>query len=711
MHSHLTRTAISLCLLMSLALAPLSARAGDARHRTKATLAAMHRWVGTGENGHRWREYLVSDRLEAELAKGADADAGVVTEALGQYTSGANGLDRPRFVAVRHALESWAKELSAPSDADLPVLLRKAKTHFIPVADSDLAEAKSELAASVERLDDYLTPGGENGEAWKKYLRWAKLQTLLGDAAETDLRALKEVYDQFRANHEGLELGWFADVAEALRRYFDFSAGAQTPNAQEGFTRAMEALAASLERYAAGPTQDDHWAIGARLGQLESTSQVPQLIGAVRKRYSHPNLWVQVSSDFLSKGIEREVDRTEPVTDVILRTNISGTGRTTGKVSLRLVPNKNHAVLETVLHGKVVTDTVGENGPVFIYSNAVTKFRASKRMIIDEHGLSSEPATAKAVTESTPHSLSTNKRNRMVDRMIRRIAWKRIEKKHDQADYLAARHAEDRISQHFDEDADEQVAKSNEGFVEKFRNPLLRRGEFPQQLRFSTSEDHLFIRVLQASTYQLGSPGAPPKLSADHELAVRVHESMINNLAAAMLAGRTFTEEGVREAVLEMTGEIPEKLKVKEDEDPWSITFDSRRPISVSFFGGQFQVTIRGRRYTSGERKFQAMSITATYKMEKTDTGTKLIRQGELEIFPPGFDPEKDKLTASQVALRRLLTRRLGEVFEEEIISQERELPGEWAKTGKLRLEQMAADSGWLTLGWKTIRPGRVASR
>jgi hypothetical protein len=194
-------------------------------------------------------------------------------------------------------------------------------------------------------------------------------------------------------------------------------------------------------------------------------------------------------------------------------------------------------------------------------------------------------------------------------------------------------------------------------------------------------------------------------------LAVRVHESMINNLAASLLAGRTVTEDGLRQTVLDITGEIPEKLQAKEDEDPWSITFDPQRPITVAFADGEFKVTIRGRRFTSGDREFRAMNITATYKTEKMNGGTRIVRQGDLEIFPPGFDPANGRLSASQVALRGLLTRRLGEVFEEEIISQERELPGDWAKVGILRPEQMTADGGWLAIGWSTVRPGRVASR
>ena len=701
--------AVSLFLLGTLALAPQTVRAGDARQRTESTLAAMHRWVGTSDAGQRWREYLGSDRLEAELAKGDDADASILVDVLGQYNSDASGLDRRRFVAVRRALEGWIAELPQ-SAIDLPALARGAKDDFVPVTEADLEKSKAALAKSAGRLNDYLTSGGEFGTGWKTYLRWDKLQAQLDGDDEADLGTLGEVYGQFRANHQGLELDRFSKVADTLRRYFDLSFAAQTSNADELFSNSLEDLAGELERYAAAPTDEDRWAIGARLGGLESTGQVPYLTSAVRDRFSHPNLLVQVSSDFLSAGMGREVDRTAPVTDNILGTQIAGTGRTIGTVSVQLIPSENNAVLETVLVGEVISNTVGENGPVYIYSDGRTEIVARKRIIINKNGLRSEPARARAVTNSTPHTVSTDKRP-MVDRMIRRIAWKKIGKKHSQADYIASQHAEEKLRRSVDEEADVEIAKSNENFMDKFRNPLVRRGEFPQQLRFSTTNENLFVQLLQANAYQLGAPSNPPGIDDGHALSVRVHESMINNVAFALLAGQTVTEEGLRQKVLDVTGEIPEKLQVKEDEDPWSITFDARRPITVAFSGGEFKVTIRGRRFKSGEREFQAMNVTATYKMEKMNGATKLIRQGELEIFPPGFDPENGRLSASQVALRGLLTRRLGEVFEEEIISQERELPGEWAKVGKLRPEEMTADGGWLAIGWSTVRPGRVASR
>ena len=119
-------------------------------------------------------------------------------------------------------------------------------------------------------------------------------------------------------------------------------------------------------------------------------------------------------------------------------------------------------------------------------------------------------------------------------------------------------------------------------------------------------------------------------------MIVRIHESMINNFALDALGGMTVHEEKLQEAVIDMLGRLPEKLKGDEDQEPWAITFARRQPISVTFADDGFKITIRGSEYFKGEAAYPAMDVTATYKIEKTATGFKVVRQGDIQIFPPG---------------------------------------------------------------------------
>ncbi len=707
-----TRTAAAalvMCLWLGLVMSPVAADS-DQADLTDA-IQKMHAWAGSGENGQRWRAYLRSDDLSRELAKGALADAGVIEQVLAQYQSQAKGLDLPRFVAVRDALIAWKKELKIPPSVELPYVARAAKDDFKPVTDEDLAAAKSKLISQVKKLDAYLTPGGENGVAWKKYLKWEKLQTELRADATPELKNISEVYRRFRANHQGLEMPEFTHVADALERYYDLAAVKFNPKASEQFVSELEVLATHLEKYAQAPIETENLAIGRRIGRLSGSGQAETLVRAVRHHYSRPNLSVRVSKEFLDAGMGRTIDDTSPVTDNILGTRISGEGHTLAKLDVALVPNNRQAEINALLTGHVTTDTVGRNGPVSIYTDGDAKFEAVKTILIDDEGFHVKPAVCEATIESTIRGISSTRDGRVGEKMIHKIAWKRIGKQRDQAEQIAGKHAAERVERRFDRDAEPRLTKANKNFQDDFRSPLLRLGQFPQQLRFSSTEEHLFVRALQANRYQLGAPSATPEHADDHDLSVRVHETLINNLAGGVLAGKTITDVDQEKLGKRLGGQWEEKLKSAEDDDPWSITYAALRPVTALFGENQFSVTIRGRRFTSGERKFKAMNITAVYHFETTATGAKLTRQGDLRIFPPNFVEGQDKLSASQVALRRLLDRRMGKLFPPEIVADSKELPGDWAKVGKLCLEKLVSGDGWLSLGWSAPQIGKLAQQ
>ncbi len=136
----------------------------------------------------------------------------------------------------------------------------------------------------------------------------------------------------------------------------------------------------------------------------------------------------------------------------------------------------------------------------------------------------------------------------------------------------------------------------------------------------------------------------------------------------------------------------------------------------MTFGGGRFAVTVRGRRYAQGDNRYPGMDVTAVYEIEKTDQGFRAVRQGEIEIFPPGFVPDRDKLSGPEQALRTLLQKKFGKLFAEEVVPQDIVPTGRWQKVGRLALDHWEADDGWMVLAWKRIPPpdeaaSRVAAR
>jgi hypothetical protein len=388
---------------------------------------------------------------------------------------------------------------------------------------------------------------------------------------------------------------------------------------------------------------------------------------------------------------------------VILGTDIHGTARTIGSVTLQTVPSTRRGVLDILMHGTSYSKNVGYNGPVTIFTNGVTNLTASKRVYIDEHGLHPSPAAAVATTNTDVTGVSARLR------LIEKIAWKRIGKQEGQAEAIASQRAEARLERRVDERAAEMLAKAQDSFMEKFRRPLMRKGEFPRTLAINTTSDGVYIQAVHARRARLAAPSAPPALRGDYDLSVRVHESLVGNAGETVLAGLNLTDVRLAELVKEATGEVPEELQITEDKDPWSMTFAHDRPISVVFSGNTATIAIHGTRFTRGDQAYpNDMIISAKYKLEQSGNGSKLTRDGEVSADFVNVPQQ----SLRQVAFKTFLRRKFEALFKPEIANDGLKLPGRWEAAGKLTLRQLEADKGWLTLGWEQPTAGatRTAS-
>ncbi len=587
-----------------------------------------------------------------------------------------------------------------PSVEQLPAACRAAKADFRPLTKEDLQQVKAELTAALARLDEKLTAEGENGENWRKYVLWDKLQEQLGSEKGPDLDALQAVRKRYAADHEGLALAWFLDVKEALWRYRYVAASINNPGAKAAYEKVLDSLADHLKSYAAGPSAEEALAIGGAVGELQgelqNARQAPDLVAAIAHHFAQPNLFVQISAHVITSGLAEDVDDTAPVEDVILGTCIRGTGHTVGKTTGALVADDRRAVIDVTFLGTNRSENVGTNRSVRIYSNAITGIAARKRLWVDADGFHSLPSVANAVIETEITGIQAGA-------LATRIAWRQAGRQKQQAQQIAARHAEERINRRIDAEAAKTIGEANEKYVRQIRNPLTRRRLFPERLDFSTTAESLKVVVLERRRSQLAAPsGAPPKLVEQTDVALWMHESAINNAVAAALAGRTLHDETLATILTDLLGELPEEFKRNEDQDPWAIKFVAQKPITVKFADNGFVAVVRGDRYQRGEESYPGMNVTAAYKFAKTEKGFTAVRQGDLQILPPDFTARKvKKLKYLEVGARTLLKRRFGMIFKPEMPVEDIELAEPWNKAGKMRPVQVVSEKAWLAIAWR----------
>lgn len=691
---------ISRCGFVGLALALALTLSTSAGAQTPAdvryALGELKAWLGNSAEAKAWHDYLRTTDLEAELARGDDADEVVVYGVLARYTSGQPGTERPQVARVAEAVAAWHAQLKPLPEAKLPELAAAAKETLKPAKEADLVSARAELAAAVTELDTQLR-SAPDGAAWRQTLAWDQLTAQLKPGKEPDNAALAASYRELTADKPGLERREFRRARRALRRYLEVSAYAADQQSDE---RTAAILAAAAQDLAAYPEKHDGEIarrLGRSLGYLRRHGQTPQLVAAARRHYCQPNLYIQLSDKFLAAGFEDDVDQVSPVHQNILGTDVHGTGRTIGKLHFHLRPAKRRATFETELVGNTYTKTTGHNGPVTIYSTGVSDLRATTRFLFDANGLSALPTSSAADVDNTIHSIQAN-RCGPLGRFIERMAWKRAGQQESLAEEIASRRAEQQANREVDRQARDRLISANDRFRKRFRDPLLRRDQLPI-LRASSSERAMYVEVLQVDQDSLAASSPPPAIEGDHLLSARMHESAASNFASGLLAGETLTQERVEKLFKDFDQPVPEELKPKPDEPAWSMTFARNDPVTLDLRDGGFRVVIRGQSYTSGDRSFQAMNIAASYKIERTETGLKLVRQGDMVISPPGHQPGQP-LSAGQISLRRLLTRRFENLLKPEIVTQGLKLEGDFAELGTLSLAQFSCENGWATLGW-----------
>lgn len=589
----------------------------------------------------------------------------------------------------------WASVAMAaePPTADLPALARAAKGKFKPIESAQLERAKERIQAAAVKLSDRLAKNGPEAAGWRDFVN---LDAVVAEVAKPkpELAVLEKSYERLASGNEGLNLVWFAELRQALKSYLAAAQAMGDSKTGDRYNAIVEGLAKRLADLPKSPSAVDTAWINNALRWLDDTAQAPELVAAVRSRFGHSNAFAQAAAGLVAVGVERCVDEVNPVSDVILGTTIQGTGHAVGQLTMRLVPCEEVALIDTYFTACVDSQTVGYNGPAVINSSGHTELQGVKRLWISDQGFSSHAAVSDANTRSTITGIGGRP-------AVQRAASQRAGQQKPQAEAIAAQHAAQRLNERMDRESAENLARANERYASRFRDPLTERNVFPAELKYSTTENWLAVRASETDAYHLAASDAPPPALTNVDATVRVHQSALNNLTDKAVGGMTVRDEAFQATLKDLLGKVPEEFKPDQQDQPWAIQFAADVPITVDFLDNQFRIVVRGRRYVRGDSSYPAMDVTVLYNIVQNGKTVKAVRQGGLQIFPPDFAPGKgDRLSGRQLVIRDLIARRFGKVFKEELVGEGIELPGNWKSAGRLMPVSMTSKNGWLTIGY-----------
>lgn len=607
-------------------------------------------------------------------------------------------------------------------DQQMSQAIEAAKENFRPVTPEQVDAAREDLIQAAQRFERFLGPGSRKGEGWKRYLKWDGVQESLSKPLNPELGPLRESLDRFRAGTPGTELPIFRQTASAMEKFLDLSAIARASDQQAFVDRQLELLTEYLDSYESDPSTRNRFEIERRLDFFAGIGRGREVTTALRNEFNHPNVRAEISERFLRRVAGKPVDECNPVEDCILGTTIRGTGRTIGSVDVQTLPNSRRAELLITLSGTTYSQTRGYNDPVVIRSSGTTPFTATKRVELEDANFWNYPAKVTATTRTK--TLSVQKQGGgLGGRFIAKIGEKKVEEKKPQANYIAARHAEERIADNLEEELLPKLQDFRYEYLNSFKKPFADRNAEPRMVAFSSTHSSINVDMLQAGRGELGAESAPGAFPGGQDVSIRLHETGAANLASGILAGATLsqkTEEGKPKLNVELPSFLRKAIDKSREETetepaeddgrefkPWSITFRRLRPISVDFKDDLVTIRIHSARIQVKDETYDGWDIIVTYSLVVENGGLKLLRDGEIDVLPTSFDPTSGRgLSNRQVGLRGNLAKELnrqadsGRGFPKEIDLGPLDLPDNLAKYGPLYARDASSTGGWLSLGW-----------
>jgi len=615
--------------------------------------------------------------------------------------------DRPQAIRLRTVFRAAALLAAigsqACSAADLASLAANplgTAEAFRPVTEGGLATAAARLRTALGPLDRLLARS-PSGADWKKYLDWPALQAQAASGTAADPATLRRLQKLLDAGENGLDMHQFVAVRRAVTAYAEAAEAAKIPAAEATYTQRLDKLAAAVAAGAATGTTEPLDPVGPLLAKLADSGQAPGVVARIRSAVDRPNLYLDIDESLLGSAVNRVVDERAPIDDTVLGTRVRGSGHTRGLVLLDFVPAADRAIVDIALDATNHSDTRGSQGPVTVHTHGTTKVDARKRIMIDDQHVTALPVEASASTSTRTAGIGVNKR--FGQRLIRKIASRKIAEMRPKAEAISEQKVRDRVRQQFDTQTAGAIAQAQSDYQSKFRRPLMDRGWYPELLHLTTSDSRLSVVARKALTDQIAAFTAPPAVDPDAVMAARVHETLVNNVAEITLGGRTITQQFIEEQIKKNNATLPEALGNDADQAPWSITFAKRRPVELDADDARVKMTVRGTKFTSGDREFPAMDIWAAYRIEPADGKIRLVRDGDVQIYPPGFVPGGgEKLSVAETSLRRILQKRFGKVFKEVVDVEPLKMPGQLQGAGPLPMEQLVArKDGWVAVGWR----------
>jgi len=399
-----------------------------------------------------------------------------------------------------------------------------------------------------------------------------------------------------------------------------------------------------------------------------------------------------VSDRLVNHLVARPIDESERIAHTLMGTYTEGTLVTQGHLEVQFIPATGRGVLELRLRGTATLGSgIGYSGPVTIYSSSKTSIDARKQIALTSSGLRWQPSEVGCSTQIAIHGIEARRR------IVERLAWRKAGRMQPSVERAASRQAELKTAQSMDSLVDRGLGTGN-GMLEEKLGPTARKLDLSSRLQISSTSSRLHA-VMFPSARVPARVGNYPPINRRHDGAITLHELLVGDVGRTLLSDVTVRDDEMLAMMKLLVGDAPRPLWVHAREPRWSVTFAQDEPFCVRFSDQQVRFRLRIAHVQIEDEKTELpLMIAADYRLQISEDGPVLIREGQVKILNPN-----EALPPQRTAAEGFVRRKFRGVLLPEIrlLGLIPPAGSNWNPLRSLELKELTSRDGWLTLGYQ----------
>jgi hypothetical protein len=683
-------------VLLVIALAAmLSSRAAVAQVDTPAARearAAIRELRRLYNSQSTWRDLagqLSLDDIEFELRAGDRAEAVNLERAVERLRHDPRRLSVPALDQLATALEARELELAPLARARWPAECRRQAGLSAAIAPETISAAKVALARSLDAFQRRLPAIARPDDRWRAFLLWPETRWLVtSDAVDP------ATLDHLEARWRGAPCVWTApelvEASLAVQSYTRLLRGYLAGESPDARAEAWNAIATLLESPEQSSALDT-----ARLAEMvvarERLGQSCAVTSSMRRELSQANVVVRVRTNWLQGSLSGKSNERYNINDWYAGAYTTGSGTMALTSQLRVLPSSalGHWILD--LEGTANASTRGSSEGVQVTSRAQTRIRGEKQFTLSARGLESLPATASATTAIVYDSINAPGRARRQSESIRQTHARR-----PQAESEAAASARRTTTERMNAEGRKLAEEFNRSTYARMRDRQLYNYRAGPELRVHATGDALWIECWMEDPLRFAAPAPPEPFEFEADAVLSLAASALEEHGHDVLGGRQLAGPQLSSAIGRLTGQDVQASSRALD---FSVTF-AERPCDFQFAADKIQARFHVTNFESADVTYPAMTVDATYALERKDGNVVLVRQGSVVVRPRVEGEGTLPLSGRKQTLRLAVQRKLNKALPNEVVWTMPELPLTGGDQPKLHVRNATADRGWLQIAF-----------